>query len=103
MDLKGGICHACFLRDKGMKTHFLMSAENEMDPGDLLADLPELTQVEEMVIARSHVQMIVHRYRGHQYHYPGHCVIFVQNTAKTLDILPNLPSQLDVVILRSSD
>jgi hypothetical protein len=65
MDLKSEVCHACFLRDKGNKTPFLMSAENEMDLGELPAFLPELTQVEEMIIARSHVQMIVHRYRGH--------------------------------------
>jgi len=49
MDLKGGICHACFLRNKGNKTPFLMSAESEMDPGELPAYLPELTQVEEIV------------------------------------------------------
>ena len=61
LDLKDGICHACFLRDKGNKTPFLMSSENEMDPGEVPAYLPELTQVEEMIIARSHVQMMVHR------------------------------------------
>ncbi|EXU94546.1 hypothetical protein X797_012383 [Metarhizium robertsii] len=49
MDLKDGVCHACFLRDKGDKTPFLMSGENEMDPGELPAHLPELTQVEEMI------------------------------------------------------
>ncbi|KID81041.1 ATP-dependent DNA helicase PIF1 [Metarhizium guizhouense ARSEF 977] len=74
-----------------------------MDPGELPAYLPELTQVEEMIIARSHVQMMVHRYRGHQYHYTGHCVSFMQNTVKTVDVLPNLPSELDVVVLRPSD
>ena len=103
MDLKGDVCHACFLRDKGSKTPFLMSAENEMDPGDVPAYLPELTQVEEMIIARSHVQMMVHRYRGHQYHYSGHCVSFMQNAVKTVDVLPNLPSELDIVVLRPSD
>ena len=51
MDLKNDICHRCFNRDKGNKTPFLMSAENEMDPGELPAHLPELTQVEEMIIA----------------------------------------------------
>jgi hypothetical protein len=55
MDLKDKVCHACFLRDKGKKTPFLMSAENEMDPGDIPAYLLELTQVEEMIIAWSHV------------------------------------------------
>jgi len=103
MDLKDEICHACFLRDKGNKTPFLMSADNEMDPGEVPAHLPELTQVEEMIIARSHVQMMVHRYRGHQYHYSGHCVSFMQNNVKTVDILPNLPSELDVVVLRPSN
>jgi 3-oxoacyl-(acyl-carrier-protein) synthase len=51
-----------------------MSTENEMDPGDVPAHLPVLIQVEEMIIARSHIQMMVYRYRGHQYHYSGHCV-----------------------------
>jgi hypothetical protein len=38
----------------------MISVENEMDPGDILAYLLELTQVEEIIIARSHVQIIVH-------------------------------------------
>lgn len=103
MDLKAEVCHACFLRDEGSRTPFLMSAENEMDPGDIPAHLPELTQVEEMIIARSHVRMMVHRFRGHQHHYSGHCVSFMQNTVKTVDVLPNLPSELDIVVLRPSD
>ncbi|KIX03168.1 uncharacterized protein Z518_06719 [Rhinocladiella mackenziei CBS 650.93] len=72
MDVKNDICHACFLRDQGGKTPFLMSAENAMDPGERPAHLPALTQIEEMIVARSHVQMMVYRYRGHQYHYSGH-------------------------------
>jgi hypothetical protein len=80
-----------------------MSAENEIDPGDLPAYLPELTQVEEMIIARSYVQIMVYRYRGHQYHYSGHCVSFMQNTVKTVAMLPNLPLELDIVVLRPSD
>jgi hypothetical protein len=55
MDLKLSVCHACFLRDKANKMPFLMSAENEMDPGELPAHLPALTQVEEMIIAYSHM------------------------------------------------
>jgi hypothetical protein len=51
MDLKDKICHACFLRDKGNKTPFLMSAKNEITPGELLAHLLELTQIEKMIIA----------------------------------------------------
>jgi hypothetical protein len=103
MDLKDNVCHACVRRDKGNKTPFRMSRENDMDPGELPAHLPELTQVEEMIIARCHVQMMVYRYRGHQYHYSGHCVSFMQNTTKTVNMLPNLPSELDIVVLRPSN
>ena len=55
IDLKDQVCYACFLRDKGRKTPFLMSVENRIDPGELLAYLPTLTQVKEIIIARSHV------------------------------------------------
>ena len=52
MDLKSDVCHRCFNRDKGNKTTpFLMSVDNEMDLGEIPAHLPELTQVEEMIIA----------------------------------------------------
>jgi hypothetical protein len=46
---------------------------------------------------------MIHRYRGHQYHYSGHCVSFMQNTIKTVDTLPNLPIELDIVLLRPSE
>jgi len=103
MDLKDTICHRCYLRDSRGRLPFLMSAENEMDPGSVAANLPELTQVEEMIIARSHVQMVLFRYRGHQYHYSGHCVSFMQNTVKTVTVLPNLPADLDIVLVRPPD
>ena len=80
-----------------------MSRENDIDPGELLAYLPELTQVEEMIIAQCYIQIIVYRYQGHQYHYLGHCVSFMQNTTKTVNILLNLPSELDIVVLRPSN
>jgi hypothetical protein len=59
MGLRNDACDACYLRDKGSQSPFLMSAENEMDPGEVPgevpAHIPALTQVEEMIIARSHV------------------------------------------------
>ena len=100
MGLKNNICHACFLRDKGSQSPFLMSTDNEIDPGEIPAHLPALTQVEEIIIARSYMQMLVHRYRGHQYHYSGHCVSFIQSNVKTVNMLPNLPSKLNIVVLR---
>jgi hypothetical protein len=103
MELKDGVCRSCFLRDKGNQTPLLISAENNMDPGVLPAHLPILTQVEEIVIARSHIQMVLYHYHGHQYHYSGYCISFMQNMIKTVDVLPNLPSELDVVVSRPSD
>lgn len=102
MKLKDGICHTCALKDKGRQTVHLFSAENNMDPGIVPAYLPALTQIEEMVIARSHVQMMIKRYRGHQYHYTGHCVSFAQEIVRTVNILPNLPEELDIILLRPS-
>jgi hypothetical protein len=102
MKLKLSICYRCLQRDKGGQSPFLMSAVNELDPGDVPAYLPELLQVEEIIIARSHVQLIVTRYRGHQYHYTGHCVSFIQNIVKTVDLLPNLPLELSILLLRPS-
>jgi hypothetical protein len=102
MRLKLGICYRCHLRDNSGQSPFLMSVSNELDPGEVPAYLPELSQVEEMIIARSHVQLMVTRYRGHQYHYTGHCVSFIQNIVKTVDILPNLPSELNILLLRPS-
>ncbi|KAN0073045.1 hypothetical protein V8E54_009159 [Elaphomyces granulatus] len=57
-----------------------MSAVSETDPGELPTHLLELSQVEEMVIAR-HVQMMVYRYRGHhdlvhsEYHMPKRAIL----------------------------
>lgn len=107
MDLKDGVCHRCFLRDTDKRkrpvTPSLMSAANNMDPGTVPSHLPELTQVEEMVIARAHVQMMVKRVRGHQYQYTGHCVSFLQDIVQTVDVLPTLPQELDIVLLRPPD
>jgi hypothetical protein len=65
MGLRGETCHACFLRDKGSQSPFLMSTDNQMDPGEVLAHLLALTQVKEMIIACSYLQMVIYQYQGH--------------------------------------
>ena len=73
MQLKDNICRRCYIRDTDISTRgrkqtlspFLMSVDNEMDPGEVPAHLPALTQIEEMVITRAHVQMLIKRVRGH--------------------------------------
>ncbi len=111
MQLKDNICRRYYLRDTDTSTlghkqtlsPFLMSVDNEMDLGDVPAYLLALTQIEEMVIARAHVQMLLKRVQGHQYQYIGHCVSFIQNIVKIVDVLPNLLSELDVVLLQPSE
>jgi hypothetical protein len=96
-----GVCERCCKsRDKEGKQPYLISDDNEMDPGDVPAYLPKLSQAEEMLIARAHVHVEVKRVRGHQYQYTGHTVCFMNNTTKLYDTLPLLPRQLDLLLLR---
>jgi Helitron helicase-like domain at N-terminus len=99
------ICHRCWNKDQKVQDgdDFFFSAANNMDPGAIPSSLPALSQVEEMVIARAHVQMVMKRVRGHQYHYSGHCVSFMQNNIKLFDALPLMPEDLDMVLLRPKD
>ena len=99
--LKDRICCSCFIRDRQNQTPFLMSAKNWMDPGVFPAHLPTLTQIKGMIIVRSYVQMVLYCYRGYQYHYSRYCVSFMQNMIKTVDMLLNLPSELDIMVLWS--
>ncbi|KAM4055604.1 PIF1-like helicase [Hirsutella rhossiliensis] len=52
------------------------------------ADLPDLTMVEEMLIARVH------------YKYRGHVVHFLRNVGRLFEELPVLPEELDIILLR---
>ena len=63
--LKDDMCYGCLLKDKYVQIPYFFSADNEMNPEIVPAHLPALTQVEEMVITWSHVQMMIKRYQGH--------------------------------------
>ena len=105
MKLKDGVCDRCIRVDqrRSVDEPFLYSAANQMDPGDLPPDLPEVTQVEEMLIARVHIFMEVRRVRGQQYKYSGHVVSFLQNVAQVYRQLPRLPRDLDIIMLKPSN
>jgi hypothetical protein len=53
-----------------------------------------------MVIARVYIQILVKRVCRHQYQYTGYYVAFMQNIVQTVDMLPNLLSELDIVLLQ---
>jgi hypothetical protein len=102
MGLSNGVCGACLKRDRNLQEGepFLFSKENNMDPGVVPECLRDLTQMEEMIIAKAHCHMIMKRVRGHQYHYTGHAVCFWQNNVTFIDALPSLPKHVDIVLLR---
>ena len=61
MELRYRVYHNYTLRDKGGKTIFLISVENLIDPGEIPGYLLELSIVEEIIIARTYIQITVFR------------------------------------------
>ncbi|KAL3955881.1 hypothetical protein ACCO45_009900 [Purpureocillium lilacinum] len=102
MGLKDGICKRCIARDKNKKEDepWFFSAGNQLDFGSIPAFLPELTKIEEMLIAPVHVFVNVMQVRGQQYKYRGHIVHFLRDVGKVYRQLPLLPPELDVILLR---
>ncbi|KAG7424371.1 hypothetical protein Forpi1262_v014500 [Fusarium oxysporum f. sp. raphani] len=102
MGLKEGICKRGIAKDKNKKEDepWFFSAENQLDFGLIPAFLPQLTIVEEMLIARVHVFVNVMQVRGQQYKYRGHIVHFLRDVGKVYRQLPLLPAELDVILLR---
>jgi hypothetical protein len=93
MKLDGqGICARCKRVDRNNDV-YKFSAANNMHPGEM-PDLPELSQTEEMLIARVHVFIEVRRVRGQQYKYSGHIVNFLRDVGRVYDSLPLLPSRV---------
>ena len=80
----------------------LWGADNDMDPHPVPDHLPSLTIAEELLITRAHVLVNCCRVKGCQYKYSGHVISFMQNTAKVINRLPSLPSELQVVMLKPS-
>ncbi|KAJ7230303.1 hypothetical protein GGX14DRAFT_344298, partial [Mycena pura] len=59
LDVKEGRCHKCAARSKPTK----FQATNEMDPGEM-PDLPQLTQMEEILISPVHALVSLYQVRG---------------------------------------
>ena len=78
----------------------LFSSENDMDPGNVPPELQELTEVEEMLIARAFPIMCVYRKHGGQRGYKGHVLNLPQDVQGFLNPLPANVSELPVLIIR---
>ena len=73
------------------------SCENFMVPSKVPDELQDLTQIEEMLIARVLPIMRVYVKPGGQRGYSGHCINLPQNVKEVADSLPRCPSQLPLI------
>ena len=71
-----------------------------MNPGEQPYVLQQLTQVEEMLIARVNPILQVTHARGGQYKYSGHTISFPQDITTIAKYLPRMISNLDIVIVK---
>ena len=85
-------------RDKCNPKKF--SNTNNMHPGSVPECLQNLTQVEEMLIARVSPIMYVYKKHGGQRGYKGHVLNLSQDIQSLLDKLPQSVSNLPIIILR---
>ena len=90
------VCSRCS-RDKKFPKKF--SDENSMVPSCVPHELENLTQVEEMLIARALPIMRVYIKPGGQRGYSGHCINLPQNVTE-LATLPRYPKDLAVIIVK---
>lgn len=106
LNVRGGMCLRCTQESKKFTPHepaiFSYGVANMMDPGEVPAYLPQLSPIEEMLIAKVHVAMQVYQVRGQQYKYRGHIVNFLRETGRTFNQIPVLPEHLDILVLRPS-
>ena len=90
-------CLRC-MRDKKHPPKF--SKENNMIPSKVPFELQELTQLEEMLIARALPIMTVYIKPGGQRGYSGHCVNLPQNVQELALSLPRFPKDLSVIVVK---
>ncbi|KAF8641969.1 hypothetical protein AX14_009816, partial [Amanita brunnescens Koide BX004] len=96
LDVIDGKCKKC---RKGTK----FQESNLMDPGLRPEYLPELTQMEEMLIAPVHVLMQLWQVRGGQYKYTGHICNFLKDNAQFYNRVPLLPENVEIILMKRGD
>ncbi len=90
-------CSRC-LRDTKSPKKF--SYENSMIPSSVPHELQNLTQIEEMLIARALPIMRIYIKPGGQRGYSGHCINLPQNVTELATSLPRYPKDLAVIIVK---
>jgi hypothetical protein len=93
-------CYICSRCARDTKSPRKFSLENSMIPSPVPTELQNLTQVEEMLIARALPIMRVYIKPGGQRGYSGHCVNLPQNVKELATSLPRYPKDLSVIIVK---
>ena len=91
------VCSRCS-RDKISPKKF--SVENSLIPSPVPNELKDLTQIEEMLIARALPIMRVYIKPGGQRGYSGHCINLPQNVTELATSLPRYSKDLAVIIVK---
>ena len=96
---EGPMCSRC-QQEKGNNR---FSTDNNIDPGSQPPELADLTQVEEMLIARvSPILQVTHAVGG-QYKYKGHTICFPQNIEHVYQSLPCPIKDMPIIIVKKKD
>ncbi len=93
-------CYICSRCSRDTRSPKKFSLENSMIPSLVPHELQNLTQVEEMLIARTLPIMRVYIKSGGQRGYSGHCVNLPQNVKELAMSLPRYPKELSVIIVK---
>ena len=92
--------HRCKSCNGYKKNPKIVSADNDMDPGDVPPQLEGRTQVEQMFIAKVAPIMHVYRLKGGQYTHGGHVVNIPQDVTGFTTGLPHLAADIAVLVVR---
>ena len=91
------ICTRC---RKDKKVPKVWSDENNMDPMPVPEELSEISDAEQMLIARLAPTVHVHMLKHGGIASRGHCIAFPQAVQEPATILPRLPTEVDIIRVR---
>src|SRR6266496_6867031 len=84
--------------------------QTTFDPGSTIQELarenglpiPEaLSQVQQVLLMPVHVMIQAYSVKGGQYKYSGHCCNFTHDIANIVTKVPQLPEDIDIIIIHS--
>ena len=88
------ICTCC---RKDKKVPKVWSDENNMDPMSVPEELSEMSDAEQMLIARLAPTVHVHMLKHGGIASRGHCIAYPQAVQESATILPHLPAEVDII------